>query len=170
MQLTDSLKSFYKTTAAALKGTDRRKFLAGLVLELGHGGQSTVMATVGCCNKTIDKGMQELKSGIECVSAFNLRGRKPVEARLPRIRDDIKALVDGQSQTDPQFRNNRLYTRMSVAEITRQLIAKDEYTAEELPGHETMRRIVNELGYHPQTVAKSQPKKRFRKPMQFSTN
>ncbi len=62
-----------------------------------------------------------------CVEAFRLRGRWPVEAHRPRLLDDIRAIVDGQSQTDPQFRNQRLYTRLSVEEVRRQLIAQKGY-------------------------------------------
>ena len=36
---------------------------------------------------------------------------------------DLKDIVDGQSQTDPRFRTDRLYTRLSAAGPRRQLIS-----------------------------------------------
>jgi len=69
------------------------------------------------------------------------------------------SVVDGQSQVDPQFRTNRLYTRLTVAEIRRQLMAQKGYTDEQLPTEETIRTKLNELGYYPKKVAKTQPKK-----------
>jgi len=33
-------------------------------------------------------------------------------------------MVDSQSQADPQFRSHRLYTRLTAAEVRRQLIAQ----------------------------------------------
>jgi len=72
---------------------------------------------------------------------------------------DIKAIVDSQSQADPQFRTQRLYTRLTATEVRRQLIAQKGYTDAELPTAETIGAKLNALGYFPQKVAKSQPKK-----------
>jgi hypothetical protein len=80
------------------------------------------------------------------------------------MRADIKAIVDGQSQTDPQFRNQRLYTRMSAAEVRRQLLTLEQYQ-HGAPSEETIRVRLNDMGYHPARVAKTKPKKRSRKPM-----
>ncbi|CDS51657.1 FIG137360: hypothetical protein [Polaromonas sp. CG9_12] len=103
------------------------------------------------------------------MEAFHLRGRRPVEAHLPRLLDDIGAIVDGQSQTDPQFRNQRLYTRLSVEEVHRQLIAQKGYTSQSCPKHETLRLRLNALGYYPQRVAKTRPKKILPRPTSSST-
>jgi len=72
---------------------------------------------------------------------------------------DIRDVVDSQSQTDARFRTNRLYTRMSVAEVRRQLKEKKGYKDEELPSEETLRCKLNMLGYHPVRVQKTQVKK-----------
>ena len=88
---------------------------------------------------------------------------------LPRLLDDIRAIVDGQSQTDPQFRTQRLYTRLSVEEVRRQLIAQKGYTSANCPGRETLRLRLNALGYYPQRVAKTRPKKRLPRPTPSSS-
>ena len=88
------------------------------------------------------------------------RGRKRVEAHLPNLLPDIKAIVDSQSQADPQFRTNRLYTRLSAAEVRRQLIAHKGYTDTALPTVQTITTKLNALGYYPKKVAKSQPQKK----------
>jgi DDE family transposase len=88
---------------------------------------------------------------------------------LPRLLDDIKALVDGQSQTDPSFRSTRLYTRLTAAEVRRQLIAQKGYTDAELPTERTISTKLRDLGYHPTKVAKTQPQKRSPRPMPSST-
>jgi hypothetical protein len=36
---------------------------------------------------------------------------------LPNLLTDIAAIVDSQSQADPQFRTQRLYTRLDAAEM-----------------------------------------------------
>ncbi len=73
-----------------------------------------------------------IRSGMTCMDAFHCRRRKPAEEHLPRLLDDIKAIADGQSQADPKFQTDRLFTRISAAEVRRQLIATRGYTDEEL--------------------------------------
>ncbi len=70
-----------------------------------------------------------------------------------------RTVVDGQSQADPQFRTTRLYTRLTAAEVRRQLIIQKSYSDEELPTAETIGTKLNLLGYYPKKVAKSQPQK-----------
>src|SRR5258708_3204708 len=105
-----------------------------------------------------------VESGIVCVDAFSWRGRKRSEEHLPNLLIDLQAIVDSQSQADPQFRTNRLYTRLTTAEIRAQLIAKFGYTDEELPTAETIGAKLNELGYYPKKVAKTEPQKKSQKP------
>ncbi len=109
--------------------------------------------------ETIRKGTHELESGLTCQDAFAARGRKKAEEHLPDLLNDIKSIVDTQSQTDPQFRNQRLYTRLSATEVRRQLILQKGYSDNELPTATTIAVKLNLLGYYPNKVAKSKPKK-----------
>ena len=105
-----------------------------------------------------------------CLDAFVARGRKLAEEHLPNLLVDIRAIVDGQSQTDPQFKNNRLYTRLSAPEVRRQLSAKFGYRQEEVPTATTIATKLNQMGYYPTKVAKSKPKKSVRPPMPSSSS
>jgi hypothetical protein len=169
MQLTESLKGLFKATAKQLRGSARRLFMARTVRELGPAGQSVAERALGWNRGTIRKGMHELTSGITCVDAFGLRGRKPAEAQLPHLLDDIRAIVDSQSQADPQFRSRRLYTRLSAPEVRRQLIAQKGYTDDELPTAETIGVKLNALGYTLKKVAKTHPPKRSPRPTPSSS-
>ena len=71
---------------------------------------------------TIRKGMHELKSGLQCVDALSFRGRKKIEDHLPHLLEDIKEIVDPQSQTDPTFKTTKLYSRLSAKEVRKQLL------------------------------------------------
>lgn len=168
MELTDSLKVLFIETSKVLKGSARRLFMARTVKELGPGGQRLAERALGWNRITIRKGTHELTSGFLCLDAFAARGRKRAEVHLPHLLDDIRAIVDGQSQTDPQFRTPRLYTRLSAAEVRRQLIAHKGYQDADLPTVQTITAKLNALGYFPKKVAKSKPQKKFRKPMPFS--
>ena len=91
---------------------------------------------------------------------YSRSGRKKVETKLPNLLEDIRAIVDPQSQTDPSFKSTRLYTRISTAEVRRQLLIKG-YKDDDLPTNETIRKRLNELGYNLKRVAKTKPKKRI---------
>jgi len=163
MELTASLKSMLIATAKSLKGSDRRLFMGRTVKALGAGGQTRAAQELHWGRMTIRKGLHELATGIRCADAFAARGRKPAEVHLPNLLTDLQAIVDSQSQTDPQFRTKRLYTRLTAAEVRRQLIAQKGYADEQLPQAETIGAKLNALGYYPKQVAKSQPQKKSRK-------
>lgn len=167
MKLTNSRKTWWIETAKALRGSERRVFMARTVKELGWGGQRVAERELDWNRGTIRKGMSELESGIAIADNFGARGRKLAEVHLPNLLKDIQELVDSQSQVDPQFRSKRLYCRLSAVEVRRQLIAQKGYSDRELPGKQTINTKMNDLGYYARKVAKSQPKKKFRRPMIF---
>ena len=88
---------------------------------------------------------------------------------MPNLLVDIRDLLDSQSQTDARFRNQRLYTRMTAAEVRRQLENAKGYRNDELPSEETLRCKLNMLGYYPVRVQKTQVKKRSEKPTPSSS-
>jgi hypothetical protein len=160
VELTPPVKEHLQGTADALRGADRRLFMARTVRVLGPDGQRRAERELGWNRVTIRKGMHELSSGTRCVDAFGLRGRKRAEEHLPELLSDIKAIVDGQCQTDPSFQTQRLYTRLTAATVREQLIVQKGYTDEALPTAETIRCKIHGLGYRLRKVQKCRPKKR----------
>ena len=161
IQLTDSLKSLYIKTAQKLKGSDRRQFMAEVVKGLGFAGQTIAERELGWNRRTIRKGIQELEHGMSIADSFHLRGRKPTEHRLPNLLEDIRSIVEPQSQIDPSFNSIRLYTRLSAAQVRRQLIEQHGYPDQELPTAEVIRQRLNQLGYSLKKVAKTKPLKQL---------
>ena len=161
MELTDTLKKIFTETARALKGSTRRVFMAQVVKALGKGGQRRAENELGWHRRTIRKGMHEFESGFRCYDNFSARGRKPVEQHLPNLLNDIRAIAEAESQTDPTFKTTRLYIRLSAAAVRKQLIKQKGYSDEQLPCEDTIRTKLNDLGYHPKKVKKSQPLKKI---------
>ena len=161
MELTKTLKSIFIQVAKMLKGHDRRVFMAQIVKKLGKGGQSQAEIELGWDRGTIRKGTHELEKGIECYDGFSGRGRNPIEDHLPNFLEDMKEIVEGESQTDPTFKTMRLYMRISAREVRKQLIKQKGYSDEELPTSETIRVKLNQMGYYPKKVQKSKPKKKI---------
>jgi hypothetical protein len=156
--------------AEALRGSQRRLFMAKTVEAMGRGGQRWALEHLGWCRGTIRKGMHELDSGMTCVDAFSSRRRKPAEEHLPRLLDDIRDVVDGQCQADPKFQTSRLFIRISAKEVRSRLISRKGYTDEELPTQQTINAKLNMLGYRLTKVAKCRPQKKSRRPTPSSSS
>lgn len=157
--LTDSLKTLFIDTAKRLKGTERRQFMAQVVQELGAGGQSLAERELGWNRGTIRKGMKELTSGVAIKDAFHLRGRKSTEDKLPNFLNHIREIVEPYTQADPSLKTERLFCRLSAAQVRRQLIEKKGYRDEDLPTQEVIRQRLNQMNYRLKRVAKIKPKK-----------
>jgi hypothetical protein len=156
--------------ARALKGSQRRLFMAKTVNAMGPGGQTWAEAHLGWNRGTIRKGMHELRTGMTCLDAFHCRRRKSAEEHLPRLLGDIRDIADGHSQADPKFQTDRLFTRISAAEVRRQLIAEKGYTDAELPTQQTINTKLNMLGFRLTKVAKCRPQKGSSRPTPSSSN
>ncbi len=160
IELSEQLKATYQEAVKNLKGSARRKFMAGIVESLGHGGLSYCARELGWDPKTMRKGRQEVENGVDFADRPTNPGRKRTEERLPTLLEDLRQILDEQSQTDATFQSERLYTRLSVQEVRTQLIERQGYTEEQLPDNEVLRQRINDLGYKLRTVKKNQPKKR----------
>jgi hypothetical protein len=86
------LKELVIETAKVLKGHQKRLFMARTVTSLGHGGLKFAREELGWDKNTIWKGQNELRTGIECLDAVALRGRKSAEEHLPNLLADINDL------------------------------------------------------------------------------
>jgi hypothetical protein len=120
IELTDSVKKLFLDTVSQLKRAARRRFQAQIVMELGYGGQLLAQKELGWDRNTIRKGIKELSSGITCVDNYSAKGRYKAEEHLPSLLEDIKKLVDKESQTDPSFKSQRLYTQLTASQVRKQ--------------------------------------------------
>lgn len=158
MELCSSMCSWLSETARSLHGAQRRRFMAQAVEALDL-SQRQAAIHLGWARDTVRKGLHELHSGITCLDNFSARGRKPVEAHLPHLLDDICDLVHDQLQTDPTFQTTRLYCRVSAAEIRKQLIDRKGYPTQQVPSIPTLTTKLNQLGFRLRPVTKCKPQK-----------
>jgi Rhodopirellula transposase DDE domain len=156
-----AVKTIVKETAAELSGYERRHFMAKVVKELCQGNARAANRALGWNRGTLKKALAEWDGQFCLLDHYAERGRKPSETYLPDLLEDIGQIADEASQTDPTFQSMRLYTRLSAAEVRRQLIEQKGYSAEQLPCEDTIRRKLNQLGYLVKAVQKSQPLKKI---------
>ncbi len=154
------MKTLLKEAAYQLKGRARRVFMARTVKERGYGGQRYVEREFGWDRGVIRKGMQELAHGPPKEDCISHRGRKAAQEHLPHLLADICAIIDPRSHADPQVKCDRVYTRITAAEVRRQLRERPGYTDDTLPTAETIGKKMNQLGDTTTRVAKSIPKKK----------
>lgn len=159
MDLAPEVVALIRRTAGSFPwGPRRRAYMADTVTSLGL-AQRRAERLFGWARDTLRKALQERRSGITCQDATCLRGRKPAEASLPRLLEDIRAVVEDHVQTDPTFQTQRLYCRLSAPEVRRQLIRCKGYTDGQLPSLQTITTKLNALGFRLTKVAKCRPKK-----------
>ena len=135
--------------------------MAEVVKGWGRGGATIAERELGWNRRTIRKGRQELEHGMAIADSFRLRGSKPIEHKLPNLLEDIRSIVEPESQTDPSFKSTRLYIRLSAAQVRHQLIENIGYKAQELPTTEVIRQRLNQLGYGLKRIAKTKPIKQI---------
>ena len=145
-----------------LRGSDRRLFMGSAAVQLGRGGPSYLQRKLGWDRTTMRKGIAELRAGKVSEDATYKRGRKPLEAKLTSLEEDIRAIGEEASQTDPTFRTTQLYRRLTAGEVRRRLIEDFGYSEENAPSERTLRRKLNAFGFKPRKVAKSKPQRKIK--------
>ena len=135
--------------------------MAQVVELLGWGGQRLAEQRFGWDRKTIRKGQHELYSGEPVVDGRYRSGRKRAEGHLPRLIEDICAIVEPTGQADPTFKSTRVYSPITAKEVRVRLIRERGYSDQALIGERSLRSKLNELGYRPQRIKKCEPIKRI---------
>ncbi|MBO9326426.1 MAG: ISAzo13 family transposase, partial [Roseiflexus sp.] len=117
---------------------------------------------LGWNRATIRKGMRELERGVICLDGTRLRGRKPVEARLPNLLHDLRDLIETWRSAHPECRNDARAPCMSVEEVRRALIEQKGYSDSDLPSPQTIAARLRALGYRPRRSIRYLRRRRLR--------
>lgn len=123
--------------------------------------------TFGWGRAAIVTGLGELRTGIRCLDAYCLRGRKKIEELCPKLEEYVHRLVEPQAQADPKFQTTLAYTRITAKAVREALEAEPELEGF-VPGRQTVGRLLNRLGYRLRRVLKTRPEKKSPKPTRSS--
>jgi hypothetical protein len=152
-----------KDAARKLKGANRRAFQAQVVIDHCNGNVSHAKTLFGWNQPTIRWAFRERETG-EVIPDAHRPGRTSFSKKLPNLQNDIRSLVDPNSQTHPAFETTFRYTRMTAKSVIETLVQEKGYTKEELSALSTMRELLGKMGYRLRRVQKSGPQKKFPKP------
>jgi len=161
--LSDDARRAILMAATLLTGHKRRRFQAEMVHAYCSGSARLAETTFGWGRDAVRTGLNELRSGIRCVEAFESRGRKATEELCPALEGHVRRLVDPHAQADPTFRTPFAYTRVTAKAVRDALLAVPEL-AGKVPTRQTVGDILNRLGYRLRRVQEARPQKRFPRP------
>src|SRR6266853_1563191 len=142
---TDSYDALLRSGARRLTGYQRRLFMAEVATELCAANSRQAEVRFGWGRETVEKGLHEARSGIQCLENFSARSRRRSE--------------DKHTQTDPELKSSRRYANLSAAEVRDALIAKG-HDAQALPSIRTLRDILNRMNYRLKRIRKGKPLKK----------
>ena len=155
----ERLDALIRSDARRLTGYQRRQFQAEVASELCGGSPRRAERRFGWGRDTLEKGLNELRSGMRCRENFAAKGRKRSEQRDPQLAEDIRAIVEPHAYADPELKSARRYTNLSAAEVRAALRAKG-YAGDRLPSERTRRDILNRMNYRLKRIRKGKPLKK----------
>jgi len=156
---TESYDALLRSGARRLTGYQRRLFMAEVATELCAANARQAEARFGWGRQTVEKGLHEARSGIQCLENFTARSRRRSEDKDPQLAADIRILVEPHTQADPELKSSRRYANLSAEEVRDALIAKG-HEAKKLPSIRTLRDILNRMNYRLKRIRKGKPLKK----------
>lgn len=120
----------------------RRLAAASEAKALGYGGVSLVSRACGLSRKAIQKGIQELESGVTLEGRIRRAGggRKPITQSDPQLVERLEAIIDAQTRGDPE--SLLLWTSKSTRTIAGVLTRRRHPVS-----HTKVAQILHEQGY-----------------------
>ena len=159
--LCEKVISAIKSGAKKLTGVKRRAYQAEITNEFFGGSARKAEQIMGWGRETVRKGLKESEIGIICSDNFQGRGRKKTEETMPSIENDIRDIAERNTQTDPDFKNDLLYMKITAKAVREMLIREKGYKDEELPTDDTIGNMLNRMGYTLKRVQKAKPVKKI---------
>jgi Rhodopirellula transposase DDE domain len=165
--LTEEVIQTIRSAARLLTGHKRRQFQAETALQYCNGSARQAEKVFGWGRVAVDTGLNELRTGIRCLDAYELCGRKKSEELCPQLIDHIHGLVEPQAQADPKFQTSFAFTRITAKAVREALQAVPELK-DSVPCRQTVGELLNRLGYRLRRVLKTRPEKKSPQPTRSS--
>jgi hypothetical protein len=161
-KLSETLIATIKSAAKKLSGPKKRLFQVEAARDYCKGSARAAERKFGWWRYAVQRGLDELEAN-ETIPNEKRTGRPSYSQQLPNLQNDIRELVDPNSQTHPTFKTTFRYTRMTASAVLEALVKEKGYKKEELPAESSMSRILNKMNYRLRRVQKTKPQKKFPK-------
>jgi hypothetical protein len=133
--------------------------MATVATKLLDGKERVAESVFGWGRSTVALGMNELRTGINCMNDLSSRRKPRTEQKHPEMLEDIRAIMEPECQADPQLRTTLAYTNKTASSVRDALIEKG-WTEDNLPTIRTISSILNRHGYRIRSVAKTRVEKK----------
>jgi hypothetical protein len=157
MRLTETVLATFKDASEKLTGYRKRDFMAKVTPDYFDRSARKAETVMGWNRRSVQLGLNERRTGLQCVDNYQARGRHKSEQVLPNLEADIRSLVDTQAQADPKLQSTFLYARISARAVREALGNEVGYTHSDLPSRQTIGEILNRLGYRLKKHKKRNP-------------
>jgi hypothetical protein len=162
--MNNETKKLIDEAVKRLKSYERREYQGYIAIEYFEGNARKTESVMGWGREGVKLGMKEIETGIRCINRYKDTGRKRSEEKIETLSEDIRQIVDPQTQADPSMKSGRLrYTRITAKAVREALIKDKGYSDKELPCENTIGNILNRLGYNLKRVLKAKPAKKIKK-------
>lgn len=138
----------------------KMKLIGSLALDIGERCISAIAKTINCSRKFVRKSITFVKCGCKEQLKLEFRGRKRLTEKYPDLKEDIKKIIEDSLSTDPQFKSEKQYVNMTIAEIKNRLIKIGKYNDNSF-SNSSLNNLVNNMGYHLKKVQKTKPLKKI---------
>jgi Rhodopirellula transposase DDE domain len=161
-ELTGSQIEDLRLASRQMRGVSRRRFQAEMTLKYCGGSVRKGEKVFGWNRSSIETGLGEKRSGLECVGAQGrFSGIQCWETREVEAAKVLRQFAEAHAQQDPTFSSTIAYTRLTAAAAITYL-KREGFGAEQLPSPSTMALVLNRMGYRLRKVLKAKPKKSAR--------
>ena len=133
-KLTEQVVATIQDAARKLTGRRKRAFQAKVALDYLDGSPRRAETVLGWGREAVEKGLKEhrgIPTTTSDADSRDPRGRRKTQQRLPRLEEDLRALVEPHSQADPKFQSPLAYTRMTAAAVRQALVDHKGYQEQE---------------------------------------
>lgn len=142
-----------------LHGQSKRRAIGSLVCDIGGN-------CISCLSKIFKTSWSYIK---KCYFEYlglipqkeEKRGRKPLTEIYPQLKDDIKSVIEEYASTDPDFKTEKRYVKLTLQEIRNRLIQTGNYTEENCIKKSALDNLIKQMGYELKKVKKTKPLKKI---------
>ena len=146
---------------ARIPWPERRLAMAEVTQNLLDGKPRVAEYVFGWNRENVKTGLEELQTGVVQVNDLSKRRKPKTEEKYPELVEDIRVLVEPQSQAEPHLRTALAYTNITAAAVRSALLEKG-WPEETLPNVRTISNILNRMDYRLRLVAKMKVQKKPR--------
>jgi len=164
MSISQKLENNYKNQINLIRDEknwiNKIKLVGALCLDVGGRCINAIASACKCSRKFVKKCLNIVKNNLKITSNKHKCGRKKIIEKYPNLEEDIKIIIDEHSSTDPQFKTEKQFVKLTIDEIMKRLINTNKYQKGFI-GRSTLGDLLNKMGYNLKKVQRTKPLKKI---------